>query len=119
MWEKKIYHCSRTNAINAEVATFGVPVLRCINYQPVSGYVNVLQYGEMVSRIYSAIVNFDKYVGVFKEGDLVYLCGKNNKDGATPDITEAGYVNGKGANAMVKSVRNQNIRIEIIFEKLV
>ena len=49
----------------------------------------------------------------FKEGDLVYLCGKKNEDGADPVITET-Y---EFANAKVISVRNQNLAIEVTFEK--
>jgi len=113
---KKLYLCKRTNESNAEIGVYGVPVPYWINYQPIQGFTNVMQYGERVTKMYRAILNFDQYVGVFKEGDLVYLCGKKNEDGADPVITST-YINGQGANAKVESVRNQNLAIEVTFEK--
>ena len=113
---KKLYLCKRTNESNAEIGVYGTPVPYWINYQPIQGFTNVMQYGERVTKMYRAILNFDQYVGVFKEGDLVYLCGKKNEDGADPVITST-YINGQGANAKVESVRNQNLAIEVTFEK--
>lgn len=113
---KKIYLCKRLNTINAVVGEYGAPTPYWINYQPVQGYTNVMQYGERVTGIYRAILNFDIFLSVFKEGDLVYLCGKRNEDGADPVITET-YTNGQNANAKVISVRNQNKAIEVTFEK--
>lgn len=113
---KKLYLCKRTNELNAEIGVYGTPVPYWINYQPIQGFTNVMQYGERVTKMYRAILNFDQYAGVFKEGDLVYLCGKKNEDGADPVITST-YINGQGANAKVESVRNQNLAIEVTFEK--
>jgi len=113
---KKLYLCKRTNESNAEIGVYDTPVPYWINYQPIQGFTNVMQYGERVTKMYRAILNFDQYAGVFKEGDLVYLCGKKNEDGADPVITST-YINGQGANAKVESVRNQNLAIEVTFEK--
>ena len=113
---KKLYLCKRANELNAEVGVYDSPVSYWVNYQPIQGFTNVMQYGERVTKIYRAILRFEQYAGIFKEGDLVYLCGKNNEDGADPVITET-YVNGYGANAKVISVRNQNLAIEVTFEK--
>ena len=113
---KKLYLCKRTNESNAEIGVYGTPVPYWINYQPIQGFTNVMQYGERVTKMYRAILNFDQYAGLFKEGDLVYLCGKKNEDGADPVITST-YINGQGANAKVESVRNQNLAIEVTFEK--
>ena len=117
-WDKLIYHCQRTSPDNAEVTTFGTPIARHINYQPLTGYTNVLQHGENVTRTYGAIIDFRQFKGLFNEGDLIYLCGKDYQDGNPPVIDE-NYVNGKGANAIVKSVRNQNLKIEMVIEKLI
>ena len=113
---KKLYLCKRTNELNAEVGVYDSPVSYWVNYQPIQGFTNVMQYGERVTKIYRAILRFEQYAGIFKEGDLVYLCGEKNEDGADPVITET-YVNGQGANAKVESVRNQNLAIEVTFEK--
>jgi hypothetical protein len=113
---KKLYLCKRTNESNAEIGVYGTPVPYWINYQPIQGFTNVMQYGERVTKMYRAILNFDQYAGVFKEGDLVYLCGKKNEDGADPVITST-YINGQGANAKVESAINQNLTIEVTFEK--
>ena len=113
---KKLYLCKRTNESNAEIGVYDAPVPYWINYQPIQGFTNVMQYGERVTKMYRAILNFDQYAGVFKEGDLVYLCGKKNEDGADPVITST-YINGQGANAKVESVRDQNLAIEVTFEK--
>lgn len=117
MWEKLIYHCSRTSPDNAETRVFGDPVEMWINYQPVSGYTDILRFGENVSKTFRAIVDFGRYKEVFKEGDLVYLCGRDYEDGQAPDTSKDSYVNGDYANAEIKSVRNQFMRIELIFQK--
>jgi hypothetical protein len=114
---KLLYLCHRTNAQNVDIGIYGDPQEYWINYQPVSGYTSVMQYGEKVNKIYRAILNFDIFVSVFKEGDLAYLCGKDFEDGDAPLIT-TGYVNGRDANAKVISVRNQNKAIEVTFEKI-
>jgi hypothetical protein len=113
---KKLYLCKRTNELNAEVGVYDPPVSYWVNYQPTQGFTDIMQYGERVTKIYRAILRFEQYAGIFKEGDLVYLCGKKNEDGTDPVITET-YVNGYGANAKVISVRNQNLAIEVTFEK--
>ena len=114
---KLLYLCKRSNALNMEIGIYGSPEPMWLNYQPVSGYTDVMQYGERVSKTFRAILNFDIFASVFHEGDLVYLCGKENEDGNDPVITST-YVNGQGANAKVMSARNQNKGIEVIFEKI-
>lgn len=116
-WQKLLYHCSRIESTNIEIPTFKAPVAYRINYQPVKGYTNVLQYGEKIDRTYRAIIPLNVYAGVFKEGDLLYLCGKMNEDGNPPPIDEK-YVNGVGANAKVISVKNQNLMINMVIERL-
>ena len=114
---KKIYLCKRLNNPNEEIGGYDTPVEYWINYQPVQGFTSVMQYGERVSKMFRAIVRFDIFKGVFKEGDLVYLCGKANEDGQNPQTDNPDYVNGQDANAKVYSVRNQNLAIAVTFEK--
>lgn len=114
---KLLYLCKRSNALNMELGIYGIPEPFWVNYQPVSGYTNVMQYGERITKIFRAVLPFDTYVSIFHEGDLVYLCGKENEDGNDPVITST-YVNGQDANAIVRSVRNQNKVVEVTFEKL-
>lgn len=80
------------------------------NIQNASGYLDVTEYGEEVSKMKKAIISMD-YNGKFKEGDIAYL------DGVTPDgETENTY--GINGNYIIDSVRPQNLAIAIYFKKL-
>ncbi len=80
------------------------------NIQNASGYLDVTEYGEEVSKMKKAIILMD-YNGKFKEGDIAYL------DGVTPDgETENTY--GINGNYIIDSVRPQNLAIAIYFKKL-
>lgn len=79
------------------------------NIQPLSGASEVEEYGTKVSKMQKVLLDHDRYLGKFKENDLAYL------DGITPDGEQ---VNGDNANYKIDSVRNQNKKIAIYFEKL-
>lgn len=66
-------------------------------------------YGEKIVKMQKVLLDYDKYLGEFKENDLAYL------DGITPENEQ---VNGDNANYRIDSVRNQNKKIAIYFEKL-
>lgn len=76
---------------------------------PLDGYSDVVSYGEKVSKTYKTLLNKKKFQGVFHEGDKVYL------EDATPDGEK---VNGSKANYLIDSVRYQNMKICIYFQKI-
>ena len=86
------------------------------NVQPLSGYAMQKEYGQTENQIQRAIIDYGRqpneinnYTGLFKQYDLAYL------DGATPD----GEVkHGQNANYRIKSVRYQNKKIVLDFEKI-
>lgn len=79
------------------------------NIQPLSGESDVVEYGSRVSKMQRMFVDYDKYLNIFKEGDLAYL------EGVTPTDEK---INGDNANYRVCSVRGQNRKIAIYFEKI-
>lgn len=79
------------------------------NIQALSGQSDVAEYGTRVIKMQKVLLDYDKYLGKFKEKDLAYL------DGIT---AEGEQVNGDNANYRIDSVRNQNKKIAIYFEKL-
>lgn len=79
------------------------------NIQPLSGESDVTEYGTRVTKMQKVLLDYDKYLGKFKENDLAYL------DEITPDGEQ---VNGDNANYRIDSVRNQNKKIAVYFEKL-
>lgn len=79
------------------------------NIQPLSGTSEVEEYGIKVSKMQKVLLDYDKYLGKFKENDLAYI------ENAIPENEQ---INGDNANYRVDSVRNQNRKIAIYFEKL-
>ena len=110
-----IWHSSRINEDNAEVAEFAKPqaIRTRANYFSVMpatsrGFLEVMPYGEDLDSTWTAIANDRLFHGNVKEGDLFWL------DGETPiaDL-EAEYGNGATATAVVKSVAYVNHTISI------
>ncbi len=79
------------------------------NIQSLSGYTDVQEYGNKVVKMQKVLLDYNKYLGKFKENDLAYIEDK------TPDEEQ---VYGDNANYRIDSVRNQNRKIAIYFEKL-
>lgn len=79
------------------------------NIQPLSGSTDIEEYGNKVSKMQKVLLDYDKYLGKFKENDLAYI------EDTTPEGEE---VFGDNANYRIDSVRNQNRKIAIYFEKL-
>lgn len=85
-----------------------------LNYlvvQPASGYTKTVEFGENISRTWTITANYNQFDRVFKEGDLLFV------DGNQP-ITGDNIENGEGANAVITSVRRQNLILYIIAQKL-
>lgn len=79
------------------------------NIQSLSGSTDIEEYGNKVSKMQKVLLDYDKYLGKFKENDLAYI------EDTTPEGEE---VFGDNANYRIDSVRNQNRKIAIYFEKL-
>lgn len=113
IWEKQIFIAKRigtkTDDYSNTTVIYDTPIELYCNVQPVSGNTEIMAYGERIFHMYRAMLHMDEWYGKFEEGDLAYL------DGRTP---EGESVNGERANYRIVSVRNQNLRIAIYFEKL-
>ena len=110
-----IWHSSRINEENAEVAEFAKPeaIRTRANYFSVMpatsrGFLEVMQYGEDLDSTWTAIANDRVFHGKVKEGDLFWLDGEK----PIPEL-EAEYGNGATATAVVKSVAYVNLTIAI------
>lgn len=75
----------------------------------VSGNYNAMVYGERAKRMVQTFVEYEDYINVFNEGDLVYLYGA--------DFKVENYI-GANANYRIDSVLPQNMKIRIVMEKL-
>ncbi len=110
---EKIYHQKRT--VSDGVVTYSEPYeyvtkFHYINVQPsrvalnnMSGYFTTEEYGEHDAMGWNIIANEKIFKNTFNVGDLLYLDGRTVSD---------------GANAVVTSVRSQNIGIYITAKKL-
>lgn len=113
MWDKQIFIAKRKGVevddYGNTVTTYEEPIELYANVQPVSGNTEIMAYGERIFHMYRAMLRMDEWYGKFDEGDIAYL------DGKTP---EGETVHGEFANYRIVSVRNQNLRIAVYFEKL-
>ncbi len=92
------------------ISTYDEPVFIGLeNIQPLSGSTDIEEYGNKVSKMQKVLLDYDKYLGKFKENDLAYI------EDVTPEGEE---VYGDNANYRIDSVRSQNRKIAIYFEKL-
>lgn len=110
-----IWHSSRINEENAEVAEFATPqaIRTRANYFSVMpatsrGFLEVMPYGEDLDNTWTAIANDRVFHGKVKEGDLFWLDGERPPE----EITEE-YGYAESATAVVKSVAYVNLTIAI------
>lgn len=94
-----------------EIKAYYKPKEYYFNIQPVNGYFDIVEYGEKVDKMYRAIIPYEKYNGVFHEGDIAYLEGKKPEN-------ETKNTYGIGGNFVISSVRPQNTVIAIYFERI-
>jgi hypothetical protein len=115
---QSIWHSKRIDEDNAEIAEFEKPIeiktrAKYLTCMPMSsrGGMQVLQYGENVTKYWSVVANPRYFNGKIKEGDLMWV------DGEKP-ITEVEekYGYGTSANAIVTSVAIGNDAINIVLE---
>ena len=114
-----IWHSSRKEIPNAEIAEFEAPyeIRTRFNYLTVMpatarGYLQIMQYGERIDNYWTIIANARYFSGKIKEGDLMWV------DGEKPiEQVEEEYGIGASANAIVKSVAKVNHSISITLER--
>ena len=112
---ESIWHASRINEANAEIAEYAEPteIRTRFNYFTVMpatsrGFMEVMKYGEDVDSTWTAIALDRVFHGKIKVGDLFWLDGEK----PIPEL-EAEYGNGATATAVVKSVAYVNLTISI------
>lgn len=71
-------------------------------------------FGEKAVKMQKVLLDYDKYLNRFKENDLAYI--EVDKNAIDEEIKNKNY--GDNANYRIDSVRNQNRKIAIYFEKL-
>ena len=102
------------NDYGMEVETFAKPQPYQFLYMPTSGTIEYQVYGERISRMFTAYVSYDRYLGEFHEGDRAYLI-----DESLQDVTIAkNDINCSRANYRIISVLPQNQLIKLTFEKI-
>ena len=117
---EKVWYCKRIESEDG-VVTFAKPVeitlvLHYLTIQPMSGYMNVVEFGQDIGKMWNCIGQpYDAWTGV-QEGDRFYV------DGARPDGISNGVEPDDGwgydANAEVYSVRPQNLAVRFILRRI-
>ena len=79
----------------------------CLN--SAGGSSDIAMYGERIKKMYKTLLDYDKFNGVFRENDKVYL------EGATPN---GETINGANANYKIESIRPQLKKIVLYFERM-
>lgn len=111
-WKKTLYiatfkEITYDDELN-EIRTYNEPVLYEYNYQPVSSYLDVQEFGKDVNITKKMVLPI-KDKDLFKEYDLAYL------DGATPE----GEVNyGDNANYVLLPPKEGNAVVIIYCQKI-
>lgn len=117
-----VWFCCRTSVDGDKIETFSKPIpirlsIMNLTIQPASGYSSVVEFGENISKTWTAIGQpYSRWFGLVKEGDRFYLDGASPympTDGSEP---EDGW--GFDANARVTSVRPQNVAVRFILQKI-
>lgn len=122
-WKKKMYLAKliRTDELDENgnsIEGYADPLELEVNYQPLSDYNDIKEYGESRSSYMKAIVKVgDKAHDKFDLGDLVYLDGASptKKPSWVNTPSESETFNGEYATHVVKQIRNYNLHQHIYF----
>lgn len=116
---KSVWYANRINTTNSTVSTYDTPkeLFTRFNYlsvMPAStrGFMEVMKYGEDISKTWTVIANANAFDGMFKEGDVFWV----DDEKPIPEL-EAEYGNGSTANAVVESVAYVNATISITLKR--
>ncbi len=121
MWEKELWIAKRnitTNDDGNDIESFEKPIKYRMNYQPVSGYLDYMKYGENVENVYRTFVSKNIYQGVIKAGDKVYLSDNDVLEKDLERLVNNDNELCKNANYKVEVVLPQNLLIKIDFLKI-
>ena len=110
---KKFYHCKKKKTDNESVVEFEAPIEKYGNYQPLSGYVDTVRYGESIDNKWRLQVPSLGNENEYAVDDRLYL------DGDAPDPTVEGYEYGDGANARVIAVKIGYKSIQVDIEAII
>lgn len=120
MWEKEIWIARRlkieTNDEGIDISYFEKPIKYRLNYQPVSGYLGLVEYGENVKNVYRAYIN-RSLQGLLRVGDRVYLSDNEILESELEDIAMSDDEFCKNANYEVTVALPQNLKIKVDFTK--
>ena len=112
-WNKIFYVAKRLGVehddFGNEIPKYDTPVKVIANIQPVSGNSDILAYGERTFKMYRVLLNSSEWTNKIFEGDVGYL------EGVVP-TGEA--FNGANANYRINSIRIQNYKIAVYFDKI-
>ena len=122
MFEKEIWIAKRksieTNENGIDVEIFEAPKKYYLNYQPISGYLDLQQYGEDINNIYRIFVNRNSFQGVINVGDRAYLNDGLTSEKDLREIVESDNKYCEKANFKVSLVLPQNLKIRIDLIKI-
>ena len=111
-WKKPLYIATFKEVIYDdelnEIRTYNEPVAYEMNYQPVSSYLDIQEFGKDATKIQKIVLPI-KDKDLFKEYDLAYL------NGATPD-GEGNY--GDNANYVMLPPKIGNAVVIIYCQKI-
>lgn len=111
---KKFYHCKRAiSTADPSIVEFSAPIEKYGNYQPLSGYIDAVTFGEDIMtkwRMFVPMSQIDEY----HEKDLLYL-----DEAVNTNFSEQGYENGDGANAEITAVLPQNLTVRIEISRII
>lgn len=121
MWEKELWIAKRvltTDNDGNDIETFEKPKKYRMNYQPVSGYLDYMKYGENITNVYRTFVNKNIYQGVIKTGDKVYLSDNDILEKDLESLAMNDDELCKNANYKVEVALPQNLLLKIDFLKI-
>ena len=122
MFEKKLYIAKRlkveSNENGIDVEYFEKPKLYNFNYQPVSEYLGLQQYGEEIGNVYRMFVDKALYQGKIKVGDRAYLSNGEITESELEQLIQNEKDFGDNANYKIELVLPQNFKMQIDLIKI-
>ena len=115
---EKVYYSKRINIENSIIQRYEKPKEITLKYNyftcmKASGYMEIIEYGERISSIWTCIANSKYFRDKISKGDLFWVEGK--KPPKENELTEL-YGYGESANARVVDVLATDHSIKITLE---
>ena len=88
------------------------------NYQPVSGYLGLQQYGEEIGNVYRMFIDKALYQGKIKVGDRAYLSNGEITESDLEQLIQNEKDFGDNANYKIELVLPQNFKMQIDLIKI-